>query len=120
MNALHAEIREHIQQNYREVNGITCPWDGSEAKALDKMLKANPSWTVMQWLTMVRNYFDSEGINGQRPRVWLPQISKWAAGPLDKFGHVRRRAIPAWYKCVCGYQWDSAKGRKCPGCKKEL
>ena len=86
---LHAEIRAEIQQHYREINKITCPWDGSEGRALDKMLKANPSWTLIQWTTMIRNYFDSEGINGQRPRVWLPQISKWAAGPLDKYGHVQ-------------------------------
>ena len=89
MNELHAEIRSEIQQHYRELNNITCPWDGSEGKALDRMLKGNPSWTLIQWTTMIRNRFESEGVNGERPRAWLPQLSKWARGPLDKYGRVK-------------------------------
>ena len=51
------------------------------------MLKANPSWEITDWLRMVSNRFLSEGVNGERPRVWLPHISKYARGPLDLYGH---------------------------------
>ena len=90
----HGLIRSWIQRDYESINGITCPWDGSEAKALTKMLKANPSWTPDEWRVMILNYFESEGVNGERPRVWLPHISKWAAGTLDRFGKLKhpRRA----------------------------
>ena len=86
----HGLIRSWIQRDYESVNGISCPWDGSEAAALTKMLKANQSWTPDEWRVMILNYFESEKVNGTRPRVWLPQISKWALGPLDKFGNVKR------------------------------
>ena len=86
----HGRIREWIQRDYEAINGISCPWDGSEAAALTKMLKANPSWTPDEWRVMVLNHFESEKANGERPRVWLPHISKWALGPLDKFGGLWR------------------------------
>ncbi len=89
-NGFHGAVRKHIQDCHREVNHIPCPWDGSEAKALDRMLKTNPSWDELMWLTMVSNHFQSEGCNGERPRVWLPHISKWARGPLDRFGHTQK------------------------------
>ena len=86
----HGIIREWIQRDYQSVNGISCPWDGSEAAALTKMLKANPSWTPDEWRVMILNHFESEKANGERPRIWLPNISKWALGPLDKFGNLWR------------------------------
>lgn len=89
--SLHAKIRVWIQDAYQQVNGIACPWDGSEGRTLDRMLKSNPSWTLGQWIAMLRNYFDSEGVNGDRPRLWLPNISRWARGPLDKYGKVQER-----------------------------
>ena len=88
-STLHGRIRNHIQCSYQEVNHIRCPWDGSEGKCLDKMLKANPSWDEMTWLMMCSNYFLSEGVNGARPREWLPRISMYARGPLDRFGKVQ-------------------------------
>jgi len=90
MTGIHHEVRKHIQDCYREMNKIACPWDGSEASALDKMLKHNPSWELSDWLRMVSNYFQSEGTNGARPRQWIPSLSAYARGPLDRFGKLRR------------------------------
>ena len=87
--SLHGIIEHHIKQCYRDLNGITCPWDGSEGLALKKMLKANPSWGEMKWLAMVSNHFLSDRVNGALPREWLPRISKYARGPLDGFGKVK-------------------------------
>ena len=90
MTGIHHEVRKHIQDCYREINKIACPWDGSEAAALDKMLKHNPSWELSDWLRMVSNYFQSEGTNGARPRQWIPSLSAYARGPLDRFGKLQR------------------------------
>ena len=85
----HGLIRSWIQRDYESVNGITCPWDGSEAKALTKMLQANPSWNPDEWRVMILNYYESERANGDRPRTWIPHISKWALGPLDRYGNLK-------------------------------
>src|SRR5271166_513438 len=51
--------------------------------------KSLRSWTEFDWLHSIGNYFHSEGINGARPRRWLPNISDYARGPLDRFGKVQ-------------------------------
>jgi hypothetical protein len=107
---MHDRIRSVIQRKYKQINGITCPWDGSEAKALDKMLKSNPSWTVSDWLNMLRNYFGSD-VNGERPRVWIPQISKWSAGSTDKYGHLLPREKMAYCEvCMKNTGEDDGQG----------
>ena len=88
-NGLHGKIRSAIQEAFTERYQMPCPWDGSEGAALSKMLKANPSWTKEHWSRMLTNLFESDGITGQRPRQWLPVISQYAAGPLDRFGKVK-------------------------------
>ena len=132
----HGIIREWIQRDYQSVNGISCPWDGSEAKALTKMLKANPAWTSDEWRILVLNHFESEKANGERPRVWLPHISRWALGPLDKFGNLwrdrpahRQQASPAGpqhvYCIKCGADLGEVEADDpdaeyiCLGCQKE-
>ena len=86
---LHGQIRAHIKLCYQDHNKVPCPWDGSEASALTKALKACPSWEIDVWLRLVGNYFHSEGVNGARPRVWIPRLSDYARGPLDRYGRVK-------------------------------
>ncbi len=97
----HGIIRGWIQLGFKHRNGVTCPWDGSEANALDKMLKSNPSWSLSDWGNMLLNYFRSDGVNGDRPRLWMPNISKFASGSLDQYGHPHPRGRRAWCE-VCG------------------
>jgi hypothetical protein len=85
----HASIRELIQQLHLKTFRVKCQWDGSEGKALDRLLSANPSWSQEQIAQMVRNRFDSEGIPSDRPRKWLPNIGGYAAGVQDRFNRPK-------------------------------
>ena len=40
---------------------------------------------------MVKNRFASEGIPPDAPAEWLPRLSTYAAGPLNKYGHLAKR-----------------------------
>lgn len=92
----HAPIRELIMRRHFERFNVPVQWDGSEGKALDRVLASNPSWSVDQMSAMVNNYFDSEGITGARPRKWLPDLGTYAAGPLDRYG----RAVEGYHPNV--------------------
>jgi hypothetical protein len=83
---LHDLIRTEIQKLYLSVFAVKCSWDGREGTALKKMLQHNPSWTWDNWLAMIQNYFASEKITGDRPSVWLPNISRFAQAPVDRYG----------------------------------
>jgi len=85
----HAQIRHLIQELYVRKFQVNCPWDGSEGRALDCLLSANPSWTLEQLATMVRNRFASEGITSDRPRKWLSNLGSYAAGPLDRYNKLK-------------------------------
>jgi hypothetical protein len=84
----HTPIRESIMTDYRNRFGLECTWDGSDARALDSFLKANPSWTVDQIGAMVLNRFHSDDINAARPRVWLPRLGDYADGPHNQYGRA--------------------------------
>jgi hypothetical protein len=90
----HGPTRALIQQLFQSQFSVACNWDGSEARALQVLLKNNPSWTAPQIENMVRNRFLSDGIASDRPRVWLPNLAKYHTAPLDRFqkpksGNVR-------------------------------
>jgi hypothetical protein len=85
----HRPVREFIQEMQLKNFRVKCQWDGSEGKALDRLLSANPSWTEGQILEMVRNRFESEGIASDRPRKWLPNIGSYAAGPQDRYNKLK-------------------------------
>jgi uncharacterized protein YdaU (DUF1376 family) len=93
----HAPIREFIKQKQRETN-IPEQWDGRSGKALDIWLRANPTVTVETAQRFVSNKFDSDESRGSPPWEWLPRLSKYAEGPLDKFGKVWRPDFRAGYE----------------------
>jgi hypothetical protein len=86
----HALVREHILRRHREIFGVACQWDQTESGQLALLLKGNPDWSLGQIANMVDNRFHSEGVTAARPREWLPELGKWAAGRLDRFGKVWR------------------------------
>ena len=92
---IYAQVRAHLWQCYRELNGISCPWDASEGKILKEMIQNNPSWTLNDWFVMVSNRFMSDGVNGDRPRIWLKNISRYSRGPLNEFNRVKRDSAVA-------------------------
>jgi len=85
----HAQIRQVIQYLHLQTFRVKCQWDGSEGKALDRLLSANPSWTDEELARMVRNRFASEAVTSERPRKWLSNIGSYAAGPHDRFNKLK-------------------------------
>jgi len=85
----HSPIRGLIQDLHFQKFGVKCEWDGSEAKALNRVLRRNPSWTGPQLSAMVRNRFDSDELPPDRPRRWLPGLGSYVAGPLDRFARLK-------------------------------
>ena len=84
----HAPVRKAIHIGHLERYKVKCQWDGSEAKALERLLTANPSWSEAQIVAMVANRFASD-CAPDRPRQWLPNLGSYAAGPLDRFGQTK-------------------------------
>ena len=85
----HAQIRRSVQELHFQKFCVKCQWDGSDGKALDRLLSANPCWTAEELTQMVRNRFRSEGITRDRPRKWLPNLGGYAAGPQDRFNKLK-------------------------------
>jgi hypothetical protein len=85
----HAPVRALIQQLHLKAFRVKCQWDGSEGKALDRLLSANPSWTEEQISQMVRNRFGSDDIPPDRPRKWMANIGSYAAGPQDRYNKLK-------------------------------
>jgi hypothetical protein len=83
---VHFQIRDLIQDSHAKQFQQKCQWDGSEGKALTNLIKANPSWKAEDYELMVRNRFKSEAIPPDRPRMWLSNLGRYIAGPLDRFG----------------------------------
>ena len=89
----HGVVRSLIQQLHQEKFHVSVQWDGSEGRALTKVLAANPGWTAAQLETMARNRFASE-VAADRPRAWLPILGTYAAGPLDRYGKPKGESGP--------------------------
>ena len=86
---LKARIRKFIQTTIEEKTEMASIWDASESTMLDKMVRQNKSWTVDDWEFMLRNWRDSDsGLVrfGDRPRMLLSNITRFAEGPVKRLG----------------------------------
>ena len=84
----HFQFREQVDRYWHHKTGEEkAPWDGSEGKALSQLLAAKPDLTVEQFRMLLKHRGDSPAeVQTERPRVWLPNILRYAGGPLDRFG----------------------------------
>lgn len=92
----HQRVQQIIMAAYQEQNGIECPWDGSEGKQLQSLLKATPRWVDSQIAQCLMNLYASSGFaKGTRPREFLSKLPRYLHGPLNEFnrevknGHAR-------------------------------
>jgi hypothetical protein len=92
---LHGRVTKHIQSLYQSKFGEKCPWDVSEASQLKRIIEGNPSWIFSTFERLINARYASEGVNGERPRIWLPHLSRYMAGPLDRFGKTKPDSPPA-------------------------
>ncbi len=88
----HVEIREFIKATQRSV-GMREQWDPRSARALSNWLKANPGITIEDAKTLIVNRFASDEPVGSPPFDWLPRLTKYWQGALDRYGKVMK---PDW------------------------
>jgi uncharacterized protein YdaU (DUF1376 family) len=83
-----------ILENYwRDKNTIPLIFDKTEGKNLNDLLAADQHLTAEQFASCLQNRAESDGVaHGERPRVWLGNVTKYAGGPLDRFGRTKIRA----------------------------
>jgi len=62
------------------------PWSGTDTSALDKTVQPMPSWTTEEVLNLVKNHFESAGIQPERPYLWFPRLGQYYYGPLAADG----------------------------------
>lgn len=82
----HGEFRELLDRYWQTRNKGEMPWDGSEAGALGKLLAASPNMTAGEFRQLLVNRWKSEVNHGERPRVWIGNVTNYSAGPVDRFG----------------------------------
>lgn len=72
-----------------------CPWDGSEAAQLSRLLKASPNLDIQTFRRWLFNYSQSEDIKpGERPRSFLPRIHNYSVTPLNVYGRSVNAGTP--------------------------
>jgi DNA-binding transcriptional ArsR family regulator len=86
-HSLHKQVQIYIQTVYQRKFNTPPSWDGSEAKLLKSAIEANPTWIFTTFQRLIDNRYDSDGVNGERPRTWLSDLGKYMLGPLDKYGN---------------------------------
>jgi len=80
-------FREEIELYWKIKNpGVEMPWDGSEAKRLNELLKASPGLTLNGLRKMLANRERSDVAQSRRPREWIANVVDYASGPLDRYG----------------------------------
>jgi hypothetical protein len=92
LRELKSKVRSEIQSHWGTFNkGVTLPWDGRAAKNLTAVLKANPSWRFDEFAHCIRHRFQSERNHSEAPYKWLPSLTDYLGGPLDRFGQPIHR-----------------------------
>jgi len=107
----HAQIRKYINKVQRD-SGDPEQWDGRSAKALSNWLKANPSVTLEQAVSFVENRFASAEPRGAPPWEWIPKLTKYSEGPLDKYGKTWQPDFRAGYEGMKAAKPGSQPSRK--------
>jgi hypothetical protein len=86
-DARHVACRDHVHGywHHHHPEDKLAPWDPSEAKALDRLLKSKPDLTPERFRQLLGMRSRSDANQSERPRVWLERLLDYAGGPLDRF-----------------------------------
>jgi hypothetical protein len=88
-------FKAELGRYWRSVNGdLAMPWDGSEAKRLNELLRAMPKLELSAFERMLANRARSDVAQSSRPRAWLASITDYASGPLDRYGKLAQSSAP--------------------------
>lgn len=82
----HVEFREIVRQYWDHRNApLEMPWDGSDAKALSRLLNANPTLDIAAFKQLLQERNKSQVNHAERPRAWLESVTNYARGALNTF-----------------------------------
>ena len=74
---------------YAKFKGVRFVWDGSETGVLARLLESCPSLTLLDFQSCLTNRARSPGTpHGERPRLWLANITRYQEGPLNQFNRT--------------------------------
>lgn len=79
-------FRLDFDKYFQYKNGAPAPWDKKEASRLSNWIKANPTITQEQWLTILRNRARSPVGHAKPLSVWVGVALGWLQGPADDWG----------------------------------
>jgi hypothetical protein len=58
------------------------------------LLAANPHLTAEEFAVCLEHRAGTDGIaHGERPRIWLGDVTKYASGPLDRYGRTKTAGV---------------------------
>lgn len=88
----HVEYRDRVHAYWRRFHPDVdlAPWDGGEAKQLKALLAANPALSPDGFKRLLEHRAASEVNHSARPRDWLPKLTDYARGPLDRFNQPKK------------------------------
>jgi hypothetical protein len=70
--------------------GIKVPWTDLAFLRLKRETERVKGWGTEQWLDCVRNRYASDGIIlGELPESFIPYLSRYISGPMDRFGKAK-------------------------------
>jgi len=82
----HSIFKDEVKR-YMEAKKAVFVWDASEAKAMYLLLKATPGMDLSILQQCLYNRARSPGTpHGERPRLWLPNVTRYQNQPLNEFG----------------------------------
>lgn len=103
----HTPFKEAVHEHWRATVPASeeAPWNGSEGRALDNLLRANPKLSLDQFKQCLANRAQSAVQASDRPRRWLETVTDYMSGPKDEYGKplqkkprepgVRGRSVPS-------------------------
>jgi hypothetical protein len=90
----HAPAMKVLAEEYELWNEVPMPTPSRVAGALKRFLESNPRWTSELIHGAIQNRFRSEINRADEPWVWLPSLSRYVNGPLDRFNRPKRVTNP--------------------------
>jgi len=89
----HEACKERIFAAYRHKNNGADPdWDGREGKALGMLLRAQPALNPETINPLLMHWARSDINHSDRPSIWIPKLSSFRIGPIDRFNKLKEES----------------------------
>lgn len=86
VDSRHSPFKEILGKAWKVKNTSEMTWGPGEAKQLSLLLSSNPSLTADAFRHLLHNRHKSSVNQSERPLKWLPSLTDYASGPIDRYG----------------------------------